>query len=424
MAFYDSTWYINFGDGATTGYYLMAKRPQNTAVSAGQMVRQFTAPAVGSERAFACIVAGTTANVTDATWVLTRGAKTTDGGATWIECTGASAVNGDLANTPNWTFAKATGNPSVGAIIKRNNGASYQVCTTGGALGASEPAFSDTAGVTTTDSAAVWTSLGAVGNFTGGQAPHARLANVFGTSWFAAGNTAYVGGNHAESQATAITITATGSASTVGRIICHNQAASYPPTSSNLATTATISTTATATITINPSGPFYFYGMTFRPGVGVSGTAGLAINGTGAPWFYFDACSLRLASTGAGSQIGIGTTTGNFVTLNNTTVSFAAAGQYLNPQPAKLIWQNTGTVLFTGSTVPTSLFSQNSSGTNQVSVVLEALDLSQITGNIVSTASGAAVGDWLIKDCKLNGSATIATPLSPGMTVQLVRSTS
>src|SRR5262245_51346784 len=125
MAFYDTTWYCNAGDQSTTGYYAVTKRPQNTAVAAGVIRRQFTAPAVGSERCFVCIVAGTTANVTDATWTTTRGAKTTDGTATWQECTGASAVNGDATNTPTWATAKAAGVPTLGAIIKRNNGASY-----------------------------------------------------------------------------------------------------------------------------------------------------------------------------------------------------------------------------------------------------------------------------------------------------------
>src|SRR6185369_16090267 len=94
MALVDTVWYCN-----SVGYAAVTARPQNTAVAAGVLRRQFTAPAVGSERVFVCIIAGTTANVTDATWVLTRGAKTTDGTATWMECTGQAALNGGVAFT-------------------------------------------------------------------------------------------------------------------------------------------------------------------------------------------------------------------------------------------------------------------------------------------------------------------------------------
>ena len=169
MALVDNVWYVNFGNGTSTGYYAVTVRPQNTAVAAGVLRRQFTAPTAGNERVFVCIVAGTTANVTDATWVLTRGAKTTDGTATWMECTGQAGLNGDLTNTATWAQVKAATPAVLGQVIKRSNGASYQICTTAGAMSASEPTFSDTAGVTTTDTTAVWTSLGAVGNFTGGR---------------------------------------------------------------------------------------------------------------------------------------------------------------------------------------------------------------------------------------------------------------
>src|SRR5580765_6606485 len=259
MSLVDQVWYVNAGDQSTTGHYAVAKRPQHTAVVAGQLCRQFTAPAVGSERVFVCIVAGTTANVTDATWVLTRGAKTTDGTATWMEVTGQAGLNGDLTNTATWAQVKAVTPAVLGQVIKRSNNASYQICTTAGAMSASEPSMNDTAGVTTTDTTAVWTSLGVVGNFTGGQAPFARLAAACATNWFAAGNTVYVGDNHAESQATIISFAPTGTTATIGRILCHNHSGSYPPTA--LTTGATISTTGAVNIVFSPVGGFYLYGL-------------------------------------------------------------------------------------------------------------------------------------------------------------------
>ena len=56
--------------------------------------------------------------------------------------------------------------------------------------------------------------------------------------------------------------------------------------------------------------------------------------------------------------------------------------------------------------------------------MLEALDLSQLTGALVNQSAAAAFGNWLFKDCKLNASATIASPATFGQTIQLVRSDS
>jgi hypothetical protein len=422
VAFYDTTFYCNAGDQSTTGHYAVAKRPQNTAVVAGQLCRQFTAPAVGSERVFVCIVAGTTANVTDATWVLTRGAKTTDGTATWQECTGMAAVNGDLTNTVNWTQAKAIGAPTLGAIIQRNNGASYWICTTAGSMGASEPAWpNNTAGTTQADGTTTWTCLGVVGNFTGGQAPHARLANACTNTWFAAGNTVYVGDNHAESQATAITITPTLSQPTVGKIICHNHSGSYPPTSANLATTATISTTAAVNINFTGvAGALYVYGLTFIAGVGQSGTASIVLASAGFTYsHYFDNCNFKLATTSGLSAITLSSTSSAMAMIwNNCQVSFAATSQVISAGTINFIWQNTGQILVTGSSVPNNLL-QTPAANYATTFILEALDLSQIVS--IFAAANASVGNWLIKDCKLNASATFPTPSSSGQTIQIVR---
>jgi hypothetical protein len=416
MAFYDTTWYCNFGDGSTTGYYAVTVRPQNTAVAAGVLRRQFTAPAVGSERVFVCIVAGTTANTTDATWTTTRGAKTTDGTATWQECTGASAVNGDLTNTPTWTQAKAIGSPTLGAIIKRNNGASYQICSTAGSLGASEPAFSDTAGVTTTESTTTWTSLGAVGNFTGGQAPHARLANACASNWFAAGNTIYVGDNHAETLTSALNPNPAVSASTMGRAICHNHSGSYPPAAGDITTGASISTTTATNMTFTIGGGFYLYGLTFKVGVGQSTGAAFTLS-TSNGWAYVDACSFEIATTSASSAtITIGAGSYGTVTFNNTTVKFGNTGQKIIPTNCQFTWQNTGPVLVSGSSVPVTFLAPSSVAGP---MVLEALDLSQLSGSLCSNST--IITNLLIKDCKLHASATVDTPTAPGSTLQLVR---
>ena len=416
MAFADQVFYCNAGNQSTTGHYAVAQFAASTAYTAGQLVRQLTAPAVGSERVFGVIIAGTSS--TEPSWTVTRGAKNTSGTVTFQECTGASAVNGDLTNTPNWTAQKALGTPTLGAIIKRNNNASYQICSTAGTLGASEPAFSDTAGTTTTEGTTTWTSLGAVGNFTGGQAPHARLASACASTWFAAGNTIYVGDNHAESQTTAISLSPAGTVATVGKWICHNHSGSYPPAAGDITTGATISTTGAVAISfIMSSGGFYLYGLAFKVGVGQS-SGNLNITPSSCS-FYADHCSFELANTGASAAINITSGTPAAITFNNTTVKFGATGQAVAMNSSQFIWQNTGQVLVSGSSVPTNFISTG--GNNAFSAVLEALDLSQLTGSLVTASVSPTFGQLLIKDCKLNGSATVGTPFASGIAVQLVR---
>jgi hypothetical protein len=428
MAYYDLAWYCNAGDQATTGHYAVAKRASGAAVVAGQLCRQFTAPAVGSERIFVCIIAGTTAVATDATWVLTRGAKTVDGTVTWMEVTGIAAVNGDKTNTINWTAAKAIGVPTLGTIIQRNNGASYQICTTAGTLGAAEPAFSDTAGVTTTETSAttVWTSLGPVTNFTGGQAPHARLANAGATNWFATNNTIYVGDNHAESQATAITTGPTSITAGINKILCHNHAGSYPPAASDLTTGATVTTTAAANINIGASGgaqTTYMRGLTFQAGSGASTNAFVIVN-SAANGIYLDNCSLQVLTTAAASTVQLGAVgaQGNVI-LNNTTLKFNNVGQSVALGGAgNYVWQGTAPALASGSLVPNSLLAPNVSGLF-ATFSAEAVDLSAIAGNLVLFGLGMN-GSILFKDCKLNAAAAIPTPLGNGSVIQLVRSSS
>jgi hypothetical protein len=426
VAYSDLAFYCN-----SVGYAAVPAWAATTAIAAGALRRQLAAPAVNNERVFVCIVAGTTGGA-EPTWALTRGATTVDGTVTWMEVTGVAAVNGDSVNTYTWNAIKAlaAGNPSLGVIIQRNSGTSYQICTTSGTYGTGgEPAFSDTAGVVTpTNGTSVWTSLGPVGNFTGGGAPHARLAAACATNWFAGGNTIYVGDNHAESQTTNLTISPASANPLVGRIICNNHSGNYPPAAGDITTGAVISTTAAVNITIS-GGSIYFYGLTFKAAVGVSSSYGLIIIQPAAACLnIFDNCSFWLASTAAANIASLQTNSAaNFssVVFNNVTVRFAVTSNYVAPGDGLFTWQNTGQVLASGSAVPTTLLNFGVAASfTQINHVLEGLDLSQLTGNLYGFNTTNHVGSLLVKDCKLNASMSVIQPAAPGFTVQFVRSDS
>jgi hypothetical protein len=128
----------------------------NEVVVAGVLRRQLTTPAVGSERVFVSLNGGA-CGASEPTFVLTQGAKTVDNAVTWMECTGKAGVNGFLASTSNWNDVQGL-NISQGVLLQRIGGGSLQICTTAGICGSGlEPAFSNTAGTTTTDGAATWT---------------------------------------------------------------------------------------------------------------------------------------------------------------------------------------------------------------------------------------------------------------------------
>ena len=104
MALIDTTWYVNFGNGSSTGYYAVATFPATTTVAAGALYRQLTTPAVGSERVFVVTTGGLT--TTEPTWTNTRGALNTSGTAVFAECTGQPGVNGDTTNATVWSLSK------------------------------------------------------------------------------------------------------------------------------------------------------------------------------------------------------------------------------------------------------------------------------------------------------------------------------
>jgi hypothetical protein len=405
MALLDTTWYVNYGDGSTTGYYASTKWAATTAKTVGNLVRQNAAPAVGSERIFVCIIAGTTLS-SEPTWVLTRGAKTAEAaGPTWMECSGQPALCGDAANTVSWVALKAaTAAAVLGQIVKDAAGTHAFICTTAGTISASEPAWNTSAvGNTTTDTSATWTYLGLISSFTVWGAPHGRLKNVFGTSWAAAGNTIFVGDNHAETAASATAITSVGTLGAPCFVLCmdHTVAA---PTVSNLKTTATIATTGANSIQLG--GSLYCYGVTFTAGNSSSAATVSLGTATSASQRY-DSCTFKTGATASSNSILVGPAAGayGYYELNACNFGFAATSHVINLSGGVLM-RNCS---LTGATIPTTLFNGGTAGAGVN--WLEGCDWSAVTGALTGTNNA---GTLVFKNCKLNASATFGTPATTG----------
>jgi hypothetical protein len=446
MAIYgDIVNYCNFGPsgptgptggGGGTGFWSVQQWVGNTSVTPGSIVRNRT-PAVGSERCFIAITGGT-AGSTEPAWTTTRGASNTDNTTIWLEATGLAGLNGDLANTPTWAQLKAAGTPNAGMVIQRNNGASLQICQATGSLGASEPAFSDTAGVRTVESGgtAVWISLGASSNYAKWGAPHARIANACTSSWnpfgasggnlytFAGHGTVYVGDTHHEYQATGLNLIVTLTPSDLFKIICVDHTV-VGATGGNLMNSAQISTTADGNhITITAtSGGLYTYGINFQAGLtgANNGTNDLIISGTNANHVY-EKCSFIINNGATGSllQVNPGNASSD-VTFINCQLGFGNPSHYIDPGTSFWNWKgNSGPSAFQAGLVsPSTLVGDSANG--RLSVILwEGLDLSNFTGQINGSQQAINFRHMTIKDCKLNTAATMVNPVTHSEFYQLI----
>lgn len=409
MALVDNAWYINYGNGSSTGYYALAQWTALTAYTAGQIIRQLAAPAVGSERVFICIIAGTSL-AAEPSWTLTRGAKTAEAaGPTWQECSGIAALNGDAANTPSWTISATppggVKNTAVdlGQVIKRDNGASYQICTTAGTAGnAGEPSFSDTAGTTTADNTVTWTSLGVVGNFTGWQAPHARIQAAVAANWGGAGDKFFVRSNHAETQAASMTVTVPSAAATPSYVVCVDvNDTALPPTV--VTTGASLTTTGANALTVNG---FKFVWQGIALNCGTSGTQDLTFGSTNVSESYAIDTAFLLGS-GSAQVLKLGTSNST-LTLDNCTLQVGTATCTVVVN-AEVTWKNTASAIV-GGTLPTTLFPAS----NVVKhVILNGVDLSALGAGKTLVGANQVTAKFSFVNCKLGSSVTVAgTPTS------------
>ncbi len=290
----------------------------------------------------------------------------------------------------------------------------WRVTTAGTSL-AAEPTWTTTKGSTTTEVAGpVWTEVtgDSTYNWT---APHARLVNAF--AWATAGDDVYLSEDHAETQASLMTCTSPGTEASPCRIICVNHSGTVPPVSTDLRTTATISTTGNSTLTL--SGTAYYEGITFTASA-TTGTANLVVCQTSNRGMTLKNCKLALGGNVTTNRLFFGGSAGqgNYVRLFNTTLSFAAVEQGVSIR-SRFVWENTASAIL--GTVPTTLFVFVSAMGG--SVTLNGVDLSASGAGVnlfdISVAGLSVRAD--LTDCKLGSSVTICTGTPSGLGYCVVR---
>lgn len=240
----------------------------------------------------------------------------------------------------------------------------------------------------------------------------ATLAGAFAAA--AAGDTIWVSHQHAETQASAMTLTAPGTAALPVWVICVNDGADPATT---LATTATITTTGSNAITI--VGAFtYYYGINFRGAT--SGTQG-SINissGSSVPFaHYFRNCSLGAgAGPTATAFVTYGTSISNhddqLIVFDNTTLHFTHINQQAAQNGGRFVWKNTASAVG-GTAVPTTLFVPTNSGSGQCRI--SGVDFSALgSGKTILNVGRGNCGDFRFRNCKLGASVSLTTGTVPG----------
>jgi len=258
-----------------------------------------------------------------------------------------------------------------------------------------------------------------VRSLAGGAATGVDWANAYLTldAAFAggsAGNSFFVSEDHAQTQATTLTLTSPGTISNPCFIYCVNHAGTVPPVSADLRTTATISTTG-VTAQVH-TGCAYYYGITFN--CGTSGTAASSIAASASSAFIYENCAIN-RNSGSAQNLFLGNTTGiAFVTWINTTIQVGSTSSSIADRSVTLKWKNTANAI-TGSIFPTNLFVANSAGG---SISLDGVDLSALGSGKTIIGATAMPQYYFLKDCKLNASVVIgSTPTSPGMEITASR---
>ena len=234
-----------------------------------------------------------------------------------------------------------------------------------------------------------------------------------------AGDVFYVADDHAQTQASSLTLASPGTIDSPCQVLCVlRNGGSVPPVAADLRKTATITTTGNSPIVV--TGSAYWYGINIFAGSGSAqgttvsfGQADAALS-----MMHMKSCSIRLGSSVSSARI-IFPQSGN---INNSTsviiwddvkAEFGHVGHAINLGGADFTWKNSSTPL--AGTIPTTLFLLNTTSTKPADITLSGLDLSLAgSGKNLFDISARLIHKIVIENCKLNSSVTLRTGTHPG----------
>jgi hypothetical protein len=243
----------------------------------------------------------------------------------------------------------------------------------------------------------VYVDSTAAGAGTGADWANAYLTLAAALTAKAAGDIFYVAHDHAETQASSMTLTSPGTAAAPCQIICVSSAGTVPPVSADLATTATISTTGSGSNITTAGVVSRCYGITFNVG---DSTNAASFVGGGA-WRYHS-CNFRNLGNSSSGTIRPQTTFLKTV-WENCTAQFAHIGQSFTAMVGGTFeWKNTATAI-SGATIPTNLFVSANYG----SIYLQGVDLVALnTKTVMGTPAGSI--RFHMEDCKIHSATTFS----------------
>jgi hypothetical protein len=282
-------------------------------------------------------------------------------------------------------------------------------CTTAGTTSGTEPTWPAANNGTVTNGGAVFTNVAGQSTYGWSAAAGTLFAiSNAGNNRPVVGDRVFLSSDHSETNAGAATywFNAFAAAFGVVQIISVNRAGSVPPVAADLASGAVIS--AGGNFILDAICETYWQGVTFT----LTGTSvfTLSFNSGGNKAQYFKNCAIVLTNNNASSRISFAAFAR--ITWDNTTLQFSHASQTITVTggfDTLLTWLNTPSAI-AGATIPTSLIAPSS--TAILNLTARGVDLSALTGTLVTLNASAAI-KVLLDSCRIaSGLTRLSTPVA------------